>query len=181
MEIGERVMCICPSCLKPILEIPFFSLTVNTFSHVSSCMRVSGTEVPTLPPWEFLLRYVDDAVDKRNRLPGPLACVLLYVVQSSTQNNKHTDGRDALPGAVECLEELRSKGKRLVILSNTSKRESFTMGRLPKFGFRQELFDGGVTSGEVRWHDGLCGVCLTYVVRDDIRVLMVSACHVWFG
>eukprot|EP00752_Nemacystus_decipiens_P006485 g5839.t1 len=58
------------------------------------------------------------------------------------------DGRDALPGAVECLEELRSKGKRLVILSNTSKRETFTMARLPKFGFREELFDGGVTSGE---------------------------------
>ncbi|CAN0350672.1 unnamed protein product [Ectocarpus sp. 12 AP-2014] len=58
------------------------------------------------------------------------------------------DGRDALPGAVECLEELRSQGKRLVILSNTSKREDFTMARLPKFGFRRELFDGGVTSGE---------------------------------
>lgn len=54
-----------------------------------------------------------------------------------------------MPGAVECLEELRNKGKRLVILSNTSKRESFTMSRLPKFGFREELFDGGVTSGEV--------------------------------
>ena len=55
---------------------------------------------------------------------------------------------------MECLEELRSKGKRLVILSNTSKRESFTMARLPKFGFREELFDGGVTSGEVGVPDG---------------------------
>ena len=57
---------------------------------------------------------------------------------------------------MECLEELRSKGKRLVILSNTSKRERFTMARLPKFGFREELFDGGVTSGEVGVHDD-CG------------------------
>lgn len=60
------------------------------------------------------------------------------------------DGKDALPGAVECLEELRRQGKRLVVLSNTSKREAFTMDRLPKFGFRRDLFDGGVTSGEVR-------------------------------
>lgn len=58
------------------------------------------------------------------------------------------DGRDALPGAVECLEELRRQGKRLVVLSNTSKREAFTMDRLPTFGFRRDLFDGGVTSGE---------------------------------
>lgn len=64
-----------------------------------------------------------------------------------------SDGKDALPGAVECLEELRRMGKRLVILSNTSKREAFTMNRLPQFGFRQELFDGGVTSGEVWRHD----------------------------
>lgn len=60
-----------------------------------------------------------------------------------------------MPGAVECLEELRGKGKRLVILSNTSKRESFTMARLPKFGFREELFDGGVTSGEVCTQDNV--------------------------
>lgn len=65
-------------------------------------------------------------------------------------NPTNPDGKDALPGAVECLEELRRKGKRLVILSNTSKREDFTMARLPKFGFEPELFDGGVTSGEVR-------------------------------
>lgn len=59
------------------------------------------------------------------------------------------DGEEALPGAVECLEELRTMGKRLVLLSNTSKRADFTMNRIPKFGFRRELFDGGVTSGEV--------------------------------
>ncbi|CAM9570927.1 unnamed protein product, partial [Sphacelaria rigidula] len=59
------------------------------------------------------------------------------------------DGKEALPGAVECLEELRTKGKRMVILSNTSKREAFTMNRLPTYGFRSDLFDGGVTSGEV--------------------------------
>lgn len=87
-----------------------------------------------------------------------LACNMCHT--SSTPKSK--DGRDALPGAVECLEELRSKGKRLVILSNTSKREIFTMARLPKFGFRQELFDGGVTSGEVGTHDGF----------DNSRLLM---------
>lgn len=60
-----------------------------------------------------------------------------------------SDGNYALPGAVECLEELHAKGKRLILLSNTSKREAYTMERLPRFGFREELFDGGVTSGEV--------------------------------
>lgn len=91
-----------------------------------------------------------------SRLPGRLIRVLMlhthtsYFFNHPNNTNTPVDGRDALPGAVECLEELRSKGKRLVILSNTSKREDFTMARLPKFGFRQELFDGGVTSGEVK-------------------------------
>lgn len=75
----------------------------------------------------------------------PIACLTPRTLQSA----RLTDGMDALPGTVECLEELRAKGKRLVILSNTSKREAYTMQRLPRFGFRAELFDGGVTSGEV--------------------------------
>lgn len=76
-----------------------------------------------------------------------------------------TDGKEALPGAVECLEELRTKGKRMVILSNTSKREAFTMNRLPKYGFRSDLFDGGVTSGEVRDICGHDALVLSLVCR----------------
>lgn len=121
---------------------------------------------------------VDDTVDKRT-CPSPRSSHLrsfAHICSSyllNRLNNKHTDGKDALPGAVECLEELRSKGKRLVILSNTSKRESFTMARLPKFGFRQELFDGGVTSGEVKLCDGFFAVC--YVLCTSISYVTIHA------
>lgn len=97
------------------------------------------------------------------------------------------DGKDALPGAVECLEELRRQGKRLVVLSNTSKREAFTMDRLPKFGFRSELFDGGVTSGEVTLARARCrgtslhDVCVPTAVCDVRTALFLSFCHAWCG
>ncbi|CAM9783849.1 unnamed protein product, partial [Phaeothamnion confervicola] len=58
------------------------------------------------------------------------------------------NGREALPGAIECLDELHRRGKKLVILSNTSKREAFAMQRLPHYGFKPSLFSGGITSGE---------------------------------
>lgn len=58
------------------------------------------------------------------------------------------DGKHALPGAVECLQYLASKGKKIVVLSNTSSTSRSALERLPELGFDKDLFVGVVTSGD---------------------------------
>jgi ribonucleotide monophosphatase NagD (HAD superfamily) len=59
------------------------------------------------------------------------------------------NGVEALPGAVECIAELKRRGKRFVILSNTSAPNRVALNRLAKYGFHPHDFVGAVTSGEV--------------------------------
>lgn len=58
------------------------------------------------------------------------------------------NGKQALPGAVECIEHLGKQNKKLVILSNSSASAKSTLDRLPRLGFSSEYFTGAVTSGE---------------------------------
>jgi ribonucleotide monophosphatase NagD (HAD superfamily) len=58
------------------------------------------------------------------------------------------NGAESLPGAVRCVEELKSRGKRFLILSNTSAPSRWALKRLSKYGFQPEDFVGAVTSGE---------------------------------
>ena len=63
------------------------------------------------------------------------------------------DGVKPLPGAVECFDELARAGKKLIVLSNTSRRRAFAVQKLPKLGFDENsLVEGGfITSGEAAW------------------------------
>ncbi len=58
------------------------------------------------------------------------------------------NGAMALPGALECVHQLKKQGKRLIILSNTSASSETALSRLPKLGFDPKDFCGAVTSGE---------------------------------
>ena len=58
------------------------------------------------------------------------------------------NGMEALDGAVELVEYLYKKQKKLIILSNTSAPADKALEKLPKFGFSTEHFQGAVTSGE---------------------------------
>lgn len=58
------------------------------------------------------------------------------------------NGARALPGALDCVAELKNRGKKLVILSNTSASAETALSRLPKLGFDPMDFCGVVTSGE---------------------------------
>ncbi len=58
------------------------------------------------------------------------------------------NGKDSLPGAVDCVKTLSSLGKKLVILSNTSAPAQTALDKLPKLGFDPGHFVGAVTSGE---------------------------------
>ena len=62
------------------------------------------------------------------------------------------DGKTPYPGVVECLKNLKSQGKRLILLSNSSKRKSSSYKGLNKVGIDSLLFDDIVTSGEMAWN-----------------------------
>jgi HAD superfamily hydrolase (TIGR01459 family) len=61
------------------------------------------------------------------------------------------DGGAPYPGAIACLEALRERGKRVVLLSNSGKRAAHNHARMLAMGFAPRLFDGIVTSGEACW------------------------------
>mmetsp|Transcript_538 Transcript_538/g.941 ORF Transcript_538/g.941 Transcript_538/m.941 type:complete len:310 (+) Transcript_538:91-1020(+) len=58
------------------------------------------------------------------------------------------NGTSCLPGSTECVKQLAARGKKLIILSNTSSPSETAMNKLPKLGFDPYLFVGVVTSGE---------------------------------
>ena len=64
------------------------------------------------------------------------------------------NGAAALEGAPALVERLAAAGKKLGILSNSSKRKEWTMRELPKLGFSADVFVAAAvtTSGEEAWH-----------------------------
>lgn len=62
------------------------------------------------------------------------------------------NGSNGLEGAPELVADLAAKGKKLIILSNSSSAAAATKAKLPKLGFDAKLFVGAVTSGEEAGH-----------------------------
>ena len=64
------------------------------------------------------------------------------------------NGAVALDGAPALVERLAVAGKKLGILSNSSKRKEWTLRELPKLGFSASCFvaEAVTTSGEEAWH-----------------------------
>lgn len=62
------------------------------------------------------------------------------------------NGSHGLEGAPELVSELAAKGKKLIILSNSSSAADATKAKLPKLGFDPKDFCGAVTSGEEAGH-----------------------------
>jgi len=58
------------------------------------------------------------------------------------------NGSHGLEGAPECVKTLYEKGKKSIILSNSSSPSSATVAKLPKLGFDPSHFVGAVTSGQ---------------------------------
>lgn len=61
------------------------------------------------------------------------------------------DGTNAYEGAVECMKELTAMGKKVVLLSNSSRRRGNSMAKLDTMGFESKAIIDLVTSGEVGW------------------------------
>lgn len=58
------------------------------------------------------------------------------------------DGEHAYPGAVACLEELRKRDKRTMVLSNAPRRVDASVQRMAEIGIPPRLIDWVMTSGE---------------------------------
>ena len=59
------------------------------------------------------------------------------------------DGFRPYEGVLDVVQQLRQANKKLIILSNSSKRRDNSIKMLTKLGFNPEDFDGIITSGEV--------------------------------
>lgn len=58
------------------------------------------------------------------------------------------NGKESLPGAPDCVKQLSSLGKKLIILSNTSSPSEVALSKLRALNFDRNDFQGAVTSGE---------------------------------
>lgn len=61
------------------------------------------------------------------------------------------DGDKPYEGVVECLKELKSRKKHIIILSNSGKRADANKERLKKIGIGPSLYTEIITSGELTW------------------------------
>ena len=61
------------------------------------------------------------------------------------------NGTKAYPYAIDCINYLKENNKKLVIISNSSKRKKSTIEKLPRLGFDPKYFDEVFTSGEMIW------------------------------
>jgi HAD superfamily hydrolase (TIGR01459 family) len=59
------------------------------------------------------------------------------------------DGRSPYPGAREALTALKSRGVKIVVLSNSGRSGAVNAKRMAALGFEPELYDSLVTSGDV--------------------------------
>lgn len=61
------------------------------------------------------------------------------------------DGKKPYDGVVDCLKQLKERGKFIIILSNSGKRADINKERMKKIGIGPSLYDVIVTSGEMTW------------------------------
>ena len=91
------------------------------------------------------------------------------------------NGESPLDGAIETMRELRAMGKKIVILSNSSKRLGISTGRMAEMGFTPDCYDHCVTSGEEVWqalnardepfYAGLGRRCMIFTWDDDRNIM----------
>ena len=61
------------------------------------------------------------------------------------------DGNKGYKSAIHCVEKLYKFNKKIIIISNSSRKKNITINNLPKLGFNPEYFFEVMTSGEMIW------------------------------
>lgn len=91
------------------------------------------------------------------------------------------NGTSSCPGSIDCLERLYNSGKKLMLLSNSSKRAEFTLSRLNQYGISPEWFIGAVTSGEEvckSLNAKPIGKSCVWLTWKDADLSYLNDCHV---
>ena len=84
------------------------------------------------------------------------------------------DGRTPYPGARAAMKTLRTRGARIVVLSNSGRSGAYNASRMAKLGFPPQLYDRFVTSGDVAKSLLLEGK-LPIAIRATTRCLTLSS------
>ena len=61
------------------------------------------------------------------------------------------DGEIGYSHAIDCVNYLKKENKKIIIISNSSKRKISSINSLPDLGFEKDMFDEVLTSGEMIW------------------------------
>lgn len=83
------------------------------------------------------------------------------------------DGIKAFDGVVDCLKELKRRGKYTIILSNSGKRAHVNQERMADLGIPANLYNDIITSGEVTWQ-GLHAQSDGYFKNIGKRCIVIS-------
>ena len=75
------------------------------------------------------------------------------------------DGILGYKNAINCIEKLVNNKKKLIIISNSSKRKISSKARLPILGYQESYFSEIMTSGEMIWK------CLYEKKYEEIKYL----------
>jgi HAD superfamily hydrolase (TIGR01459 family) len=78
------------------------------------------------------------------------------------------DGKRPYQGVIDTINELKQRNKKLVILSNSSKRRDNAVKMLTKLGFDPRSFDDIITSGDVSYRM-LCGQDSSWDIVTKLR------------
>jgi ribonucleotide monophosphatase NagD (HAD superfamily) len=83
------------------------------------------------------------------KLRGITDIINMYDIFLLDQFGVLHDGKNAIPGAIEVLNEIkRKKNKTCIIVSNSSQRSKFTLNRFYNLGFHEDVVCDAITSGE---------------------------------
>jgi HAD superfamily hydrolase (TIGR01459 family) len=77
------------------------------------------------------------------------ACAETFAFVFVDQYGVLHDGHRPYPGAVEALGELKARGARVVVLSNSGRSGEHNARRMERLGFARGLYDHFLTSGDV--------------------------------
>ena len=83
------------------------------------------------------------------------------------------NGEEGYTAAIKCVETLHEVNKKLIIISNSSKRKHSTAVRLSDFGYRKIYFLEIMTSGEMIWQS------LVNLNHDFTKKLQKNCFHIY--
>mmetsp|Transcript_24180 Transcript_24180/g.75990 ORF Transcript_24180/g.75990 Transcript_24180/m.75990 type:complete len:259 (-) Transcript_24180:179-955(-) len=142
----------CPSCTGRCgLRVRMFALSARLLQPLSAAPRLPslprGRRNSASPPRRGARTACKAAMTKH--VDGIAEVAGTYEGWLLDQFGVLHDGRVAYPCAIEAVRELHAAGKKVLIISNSSRRSSTTLEKLRPMGFDPSWFAGAITSGEI--------------------------------